>query len=188
MTKLRAIFKWMLLIWGAVSLLWVIVTMAMFVYSMRTFGSTGSRAKKDKATAYDVRFILNGCNIGDAKTEKVVHSYVSERSFTGDHVDAYAIKIKPVALSQLEAPPSAFGEGWVRGDTANPVIRDAVKMATDFTNSDDLRWFPAETELLSARYYIWVNTIYLHGSRATAADLIFIRLEDDMVFFAGVKY
>ena len=188
MPKLGVIFKWLLLIWGAVSLVAVCGMAVMMAYDMRMFGSTQSRAKKDKATTRDVRFVLNGCQLGEAKTEKVIRSYKSERSFTGDHVDLYSIKIKPVDLAQLEAPPSAFGEGWVRGDRANPVIRDAVKMATGFMDTGELRWFPPEDELLSQHYYIWALSIYLHGSRPTAAELIFISPEDDMVFFAGIKY
>ncbi len=188
MTKLGTILKWLLLIWGAVSLVTICIMALMFAYNAGMLGFAEARTKKDKATAQDVRYVLNWCQLGDAKTEKVVQSYESAPSFNGDHVDAYAIKIKPVNTAQLDEPPSPSGEGWVRGDRANPVVRDAVKMVTGFTDTDGLRWFPAEAELLSARYYIWVYTIYLHGSRPTAAELIFIRPEDDMVFFAGVKY
>ena len=187
MTKLGVIFKWLLLIWGAVSLIVVCVMAVIFAFSMRSFGPFQNVDKNDKATADDVRFVLNDCNLGDAKTLKVMHSHVSARSFTGDHVDAYAIKIKPVNLVQLEAPPSPFGQGWIRGDAANPVIRDAIKLATDFTKGDHLSWFPLESELLSRRYYVWVCGIFLHGSRATEAYLIFTRPEDDMVFYVSVK-
>ena len=187
MPKLGTIFKWLLLIWGAVSLMAVCVMALMFAYNMRMFGSTESRAKKDKATAQDVRYVLNWCQLGEAKTEKVVHSYESERSFTGDHVDAYAIKIKSVDLKELQTAASPFSEGWIRGDRVNPVVRDAVQLATGFMNIDALKWFPSESDLLSSRYYVWTYTIYLHGSRATATELIFIRPEDNVVFFAGVK-
>jgi hypothetical protein len=187
MKKLGVVLKWLLLIWGAISLLALGFMVTSFAYNMGALGLTGSRNKKDKATPADVRYVLNWCKIGDTKTEKVIHSYVSERSFTGDHVDAYAIKIKPVELSELQAAQSPFGEGWIRGDKVTPVVRDAVQLATGFMNIDDLRWFPSESDLLSDRYYIWSFTIYLHGSRATATELIFIRPEDDMVFFAGVK-
>ncbi len=187
MTKLCVILKWFLLIWGAVSLVVVGVMAVMFAFSMRSFGPIQNVDVNDKATAYDVRFVLNGCEIGEAKIVKVMHSHVSARSFTGDHVDAYAIKIKPADLAELEAPPSPFGERWVRGDVVNPVIRDATKLATDFTNGDHLSWFPSESELLTRRYYVWVSGVFLHGSRATEAELIFVRPEDDMVFYVSVK-
>ena len=187
MTKLGLILRWLLLVWGAISLVGACVMAVMFAISMRPLGPGQNADVNDKANADDVRFVLNECKIGEAKTVKVMHSHVSARSFTGDHVDAYAIKIKAVDQAQLEAPPSPFGEGWVRGDAANPAIRDAIKLATDFTKSDHLSWFPLESELLSRRYYVWVCGIFLHGSRATEAYLIFVRPEDDMVFYVSVK-
>ena len=50
------------------------------------------------------------------RIEKVLHSHVSARSLTGDHLDAYAIKISHVDTAELTAKTDDLGGGWYRGD------------------------------------------------------------------------
>ena len=139
------------------------------------------------AKQHDVRFVLNWCNLGEARTETVVHSYVSPRSFTGDHVDAYAIKVRNLTTADLPSSPNNFDGGWVRGDQLDPVTREAVRLAAGFTRSTELAWFPPEDQLTSSRYYVWVWRIVIHGRRPTSAQLIFARPEDSMLFYSSVK-
>src|SRR5437899_139590 len=96
-TRVPAVAKWILLIWGAVSLVGVLSIGAVVAYQFRF----GNRDKDDSASPRDVRFVLNWCRLGDSRIEQVVHSHVSARSLTGDHLDVYAIKISHINVGEL---------------------------------------------------------------------------------------
>ena len=174
------------MVWGAVSLIGLLVVALIGAYSMRNFGVTESD-KTDKASKEDVRFILNWCRIGDSRTDEVLHSYESSRSFTGDHVDLYAIKVRDLSIVDLKAPSSDADGGWLRCDKLSPVFVDAVRLVSGFSRSDDRLWFPEEADLLSGKYYIWVWSVYLHGQRASSAQIIFANPETSTLYYSSVK-
>lgn len=90
MKRIIPVLKWFLLVWGGISFVGAAVIGAFFIYKL----GPGNVDKVDSATAKDVRFVLNWSNLGDERIEKVIHSYISARSLTGDHLDAYAILIR----------------------------------------------------------------------------------------------
>jgi len=145
----------------------------------------GNRTKADQASPHDVRFVLNWCGLGDSRTESVVHSYVSSRSFTGDHLDAYAIKISSVTVEELTASTDEVRGRWYRGDQLPKVLDDAVSFIGGWLH--EIPWFPSEDELRSGDIYIYSWSIYCHGVRPSAAEIIFVRPKDKMVFFFGGK-
>ncbi len=165
--------------WGVVSLLGAIGVGALLFYQL----GPGNRDKDDSASVRDVRFVLNWCGLGDQRIEKVLHSHVSGRSFTGDYLDAYAIKISRVDISELAAP--ADDARWYRGDSLPKVVDDAVSFVSGSLH--ELPWFPSPVELRSSQFYVYPWSIYCHGTRATAAELIFVRPADNMVFYIGSK-
>lgn len=173
--------KLLLLIWGRVSLAALIGVAAFFAYQI----GPGNRDENDLASPYDVRFVLNWCGLGDERTERVVHSHVSARSFTGDHLDAYAIKISRVDVSELESKKSDVDRRWYRGDQLPQILSDAVKFVSLWHN--EIPWFPTEAELRSSEFYIYSWGIYLRGLRPSAAEIIFVRPSDQMVFYFGAK-
>jgi hypothetical protein len=44
-----------------------------------------------------------------------------------------------------------------------------------------------EKEIRSSEVYIYPVSIYFHGTHTTAAEVIFVRPKDKMVFFFGGK-
>ncbi|MDR0534795.1 MAG: hypothetical protein LBG65_00300 [Puniceicoccales bacterium] len=184
MKKLRSILKWALLIWGAISLIGILILLCSTAYY--GFGP-GNSDKIGKASEKDVRFVLNWCRLGDARIEKVLHSHESARSFTGDHLDAYAIKVKNLTISDLKNPESDFDGGWIRCDKLDPIISGAVKLVSGFAKSDQLDWFPQESDLLSDRYYIWIWSIGLQGRRPGSAKIIFAHPESGVLYYSSVK-
>ncbi len=100
------------MIWGGLSLIGVIGLLGVVVFQL----GPGNRDKIDLASAKDVRFVLNSCGLGESRTESVIHSYVSSRSFTGDHLNAYAIKISHVDVTELTSSSEETHGRWYRGD------------------------------------------------------------------------
>jgi hypothetical protein len=187
MKRFAAICKWSLLIWGAISLAGVVAIAGFAAYQF-TFGN---RAKTDFAAPQNVRFVLNWCNLGESRTEKVIHSYQSSRSFTGDHLDAYAIKILRVTPEELTATNAASpGRTWHRGDQLPTLLDDAVRFAAMFLGdgeTGEIPWFPKEAELRSNQFYVFPQSIYYYGGRPIEADLIFVRPADKMLFYFSAK-
>jgi hypothetical protein len=54
-------------------------------------------------------------------------------------------------------------------------------------NGSEIPWFPSETELRSSGVYVYPVKMLLHGTVPTAAELIFVRPADNMVFYFGAK-
>jgi len=147
----------------------------------------GNRDRADSASSSDVAFVLNWCDLGADRIEKVLHSYVSARSFTGDHLDAYAIKIKHIDVAELTARTDDFGGRWYRGDQLPKVLDDAVGFVGGWLGSGKIPWFPTERTLRSSEVYVYPWSIYLHGITPSASELIFVRPWDKMVFYFGGK-
>lgn len=182
--RILAVARWSLLIWGAILLVGVVIFAVLLVPGFSRFGSTES-TKINSASREDVRFVLNWCQLGDQRIEEVLHSYVSARAFTGDYLDAYAISIPHVDVAELTKQTDDFSGRRYRGDQLPQVVGDAV----DFVGGSlhELPWFPTEEQLRSSEFYVYPWSIYCHGVHPTAAELIFIRPSDKMVFYFGSK-
>jgi len=167
----------LLAIWGGLSLVGVIVLGGFIVYR---FGP-GNRDKIDSASPHDVRFVLNWCNLGDHRIEKVLHSYRSARALCGDHLDAYAIKISHVTVGELIKDSGVVG--WHRGDQLPMVLDEAVAWVGIWLDRDEIEWFPKEEELRSGDIYVYPWSIEHHGLQTTAVKIIFVRPADKTVFF-----
>lgn len=181
--RIMTIARWGLLVWGALSLVGVI-TIA--IYDGDAFPRPDGPDKIDSATNQDVRFVLNRCELGDHRIEKVVHSYVSPRSGSGDYLDAYSIKITHVERDELTKATGASPGRWYRGDQLPQVLDEAV----EFFNEPfpELPWFPSELELRSPQFYVYPVSITLDGLQPTAVELVFIRPADKMVFYFGIRH
>jgi hypothetical protein len=181
MKRIRIIFKWILLVCGGVALLASLLVVGYLAYEL----GFGNRNKVDSASVKDPRFVLNRCQLGDKRIKKVVHSYVSSRSMTGDHLDAYAIKITHLSPKELVLSEDAMHDHWYRGDKLPPLLSDAV----DFTGNwlDEVPWFPKENILRTQDYYVYPVRIVIYGVRPTAVDIIFAKPSDRMVFYFSGK-
>jgi len=136
---------------------------------------------KDKQ---DVRFVLNWSRLGEDRTKSVMHSYISERSLTGDHLDAYAIEITGVSIDELE---SEHIIKWTRGDRVEDVYKEAIRLANSFVNLHELAWLPDKEQLLSDKIYVYPWAVMLHGEHVTSAKLIFAVPSENMVYYVSVK-
>ena len=183
MRKLLPLLKWFLLIWGGLSLVGAIGLGGFFAYQL----GPGNIDKIDSASKRDVHFVLNWCELGDERIEKVIHSYVSSRSFTGDHLDAYAIQLKYVSIAELTAKKDDFHRRWYRGDEVTGILDHAVDLLAGWLNNGEIPWFPSEEELRTNGYFVYPVSIYCHGVRPTAAQLIFVRPSDRMIFYFSGK-
>lgn len=161
--RILKIAQWGLMIWGAFSLLGVITLAGIGAYQI----GPGNRTKTESAEPHDVRFVLTWCELGDQRIENVLHSHVSARSFTGDHLDAYAIKISHVELTK---ETDDFRGRWYRGDQLPKVVDDAVAFVGGWLH--ELPWFPTENQLRSSEFYVYPWSIYCHGVHPSAAEII----------------
>jgi hypothetical protein len=180
--RILPIVRWILFVWGGVSLFGTIVLVVFLAFQLG-----GNRNKSGGASASDVRFVLNWCRLGEERIEKVRQSHVSSRSLTGDYLNAYAIEISHVDIAELTKPTRDFDARWYRGDQLPKVLDDAVSFVGGWLHRDEISWFPREAELRSAEFYVYPWSIYCHGVRPSAAQLIFIRPADKMVFYFGAK-
>jgi hypothetical protein len=80
-----------------------------------------STTKINKAKPKDVFFILNASEIPTNQNLKVLASYESSRSFTGDHLDYYCID-----LPRFEVADRAKNN-WHDGPEENPILAEALE-------------------------------------------------------------
>lgn len=173
--KIQSVIKWFLLIWGGISALGAIILMGLIAYSL----TIGNRDVSDKANRKDVRFVLNWCKLGDERIKEVIKSYQSARSFTGDHLDAYSIKISHIDVNELQS------EDWQRVDQATGIYKSAIDFMQGWLY--EIPWFPEVDGSEAGKYYLYLWSIDFHGSRPDSARIILARPEDNMVFyFEGV--
>ena len=98
MKRAWSVVKWLLIAWGTLCFLGALALGGLLVFRL---GPSNSDSRKT-ASEHDVRYVLNWCQLGDERIEEVLHSYVSARSFTGDHLDAHAIRITHVDTNELK--------------------------------------------------------------------------------------
>jgi hypothetical protein len=171
-------FMWnALAVWGAASAIAVLALVGVFAY--------GQIPKTDTATRNDVRFMLNWPGLGEDRLEGVVHSYVSNSGPLGDHFYAYAVRLRSLTEADLAAPVRNEPAGWIRGDRVDVLLRNAVEFAAVHGEAP---WLPTAEQLLTAEYYVWVWRIEVRGNnRVAAADVMFARPSDRMMFYASFQ-
>ena len=142
------IWQRILIIWGGISLVGIILLVSYLCYAL----TLGNKASNDEATKSDVRFVLNWCELGDDRIERVIKSYTSASSLNGDHLDAYSIKISHVTTDELKKTRYGIGK-WYRCDTLQKtLLNDAVSFVGGFQN--ETPWFPKEEILRTKDYYV----------------------------------
>lgn len=181
MKRLWPIAKCFLIAWGIFCFVGAVGIAAFAAYSL----GPGNRSSSKTASPHDVRFVLNWCGLGDARTEEVIHSYRSSRSFTGDHLDADAIRISHVDENELKK--DNFGSGWFRCDQATGVLNEALNFVVGWLHSDEIPWFLTADEIRSDQIYVYPWSIYCYGTRPTSVKLIFVRPRDKMIFYISCK-
>ncbi|HLF53207.1 hypothetical protein [Flavobacterium sp.] len=178
--KIFKIIRQLLTIWGGISLLGLILIGGYLGYSM----TLANKNIEDKATKSDVRFVLNWCELGDERIEKVNKSYTSGRSFTGDHFDAYSIKISNVTIDELEKQNNSTGQ-WYRCDSLPKILNDAVSFAGSWQH--ETPWFPTEKKIRTKDFYVYPWSIYCNGISPSGVQLIFINPKEKTVYYIDAE-
>ena len=184
MKRIWPAVKLFLMIWGAVSFL---LTVTFFVHATffveqrdGLFGPTvpSSSIVISKAEAHTY---LEQCDLRESHVLEVVHSYMPERAFGNDHLEAHEIRIGNVPTEKLV--PDSDGTGWYRCDQLDGVLADAVDFVSDWAQSGESSWFPSKAQLLTSDYLAFPSTIYCHGTRPFTAVIFFFRPADGTLFY-----
>ncbi len=150
-----------------------------FIYSSLSF-TLFNKNKVNKATKSDVGFVLNWCGIGDDRINKVINSYESARSFTGDHLDAYAIKLNNVSIDDIT---NRKNYKWYRCDKLPDILDKSVSFIDGWTY--EIPWFPKKME--QSNYYLYPWSTYFNGVTPSSAQLIFLDVENEMIYYISAK-
>ncbi len=180
MTRFQRILNRLLLGWGIFCAGCLVVLAIAIAYQ---FGP--GKVSTKTASSHDVRHVLNWSELGAERTEEVLHSYIAASSFSGDSLEAHAIRISHVDEAELKQ--KAHGGGWFRGDTLTGVLADAMDFVGEGFPPAEIPWFPKESELRSAEFFVYPWSIYYHGTRPTAVKLIFIQPKKKIVFYLAAK-
>ena len=178
--KIFKISKLIFIILGIISFIGVVIIIVVFLYSI-TFGN---RTIENKATKSDVKFVLNWCNLGSKREYQVLKSYISARSLTGDHLNAYAIEITDITIEELTKNNSK----WYRADSLPTILNDVVNFIGDFQY--EMPWFPIEHDIKTKDFYIYpCNLHYYNGNirRPSAVQIILAKPIDKIIYYISFK-
>jgi len=170
--------------WGIVSAVGVTCLVGVVSYNL-LFASSGSLDVTSSACKRQAHVILNWCQLGSGRMEGVLHAHESKRSFTGDHVDMYAIRISHMDVSELKTDMNGYG--WTQCDQAEGVLKDAIDFAGDWGEFEKTTWFPEKQDMKSPDMFVFSWRIAYSGTRPTAVQLMFVRPSDKTVFYISAK-
>jgi hypothetical protein len=182
MNKLWKVVQALLIAWGIFSLVAVLIWLLTFLRGGDVEMREGGPGRTDKMTMEAAKFMLRTEPLNTAKMERVVHSFESARAFTGDHMDAVAVKVTGLPVSEFEKLDQVLHASWVRGDKVDDVTKGALSIGR---NRD---WLPPNAEVLTEDYYINPGTIVLHDGHLTEAELLYVNLKTQMVYYINFKF
>jgi hypothetical protein len=170
--------KWLRLaleVIGASALLAVAIGTIWFIHDM-----TSTKASIDTAKGKDALFILNWGGIPTNQDFRILSSYRSPRSMTGDHIDAYCIE-----LSKFEVADYAKDQ-WQNGPEKNPLLAEALQLGADDAH-EHARCFPSAKEADSEGMRIMFGSVILHGRQPSAADIILYAPKSKILYYVSYK-
>jgi hypothetical protein len=147
-----------------------------------------SGPKIDRVTPDKAKFVLNWGQIGDkSKIQRVLHSYESPRSFTGDGVDAYCLQIDRFP-DEVVGKDESGRDVWIKPPIDDTLLVEALKTASMMARSKNLAWFPSTEALNSDRFYLNFWTIVAHNQMVTTVRLIAYDREERKIYYANVRW
>lgn len=174
MRKLRLgnLVKTLLAAVGALTSLAVITAAAIFAYQIYY-----PINQRDQATSKDVVHILNWASIPTDQRFKVLHSYRSARSFTGDHIDGHCISLERLALD----------DDWKTVDSLERPFLDAVTLALDSAR-EDLPCLPGTRGLATHKILVKPFTLRFFGTAPEAGEIVFLDPTSKELHFVDFKF
>jgi hypothetical protein len=181
-TRIWKIFGIGLQIVGALALIGVVAVGVMIIPWFWPGGP-----KIDRVTPGKAMFVLNWGQLGDkSKIERVLHSYESPRSLTGDGVDVYCLTIDRFP-EEVVGKDDSGRKVWLKPPLEDALLVEAIKTASMMPHSDNLAWFPTAKALNSDRFYLSFITIVAHNQMVTTVQLIAYDREERKIYYADVK-
>ena len=159
---------------GAAALSAIVVFGISVVYS-------GSKDRINKASRKDVAFVLNLAGVPTDQNYRVVSSYESARSFTGDHLDYFCIDLPRFEIADRQK------DDWHSGPESNPLMVEALKLALDGVHQRD-NCIPAVQNANSPAMQIMFPQVVLRNGHATAADIILHDSQTRMLYYVSFKF
>jgi hypothetical protein len=172
---MKVALKWVrvgLEIIGAASLIFL-VTLGVSIIQQ-------SREKINKAKPKDVLFILNASEIPTNQNLKVLASYESSRSFTGDHLDYYCI-----VLPRFEIADRAKNY-WHDGPEENPVLAEALEQGANDAHQGN-GCFPPPEEANSGNMKIKFGDVDVIDRHPNSADITLYDPKNSKLYYVSYK-
>jgi hypothetical protein len=169
--------KWVRLILQIVGAL----SLALFVIAAVVIGWDAYTAMSEhinKATPRDTLFILNWGGIPTNQNYKVIGSYQSRRSFTGDHLDYYCIELPKFEVADEQK------NQWHDGPEENPLLAEALELAVSNAHVD-LPCFPPFEQVNSKAMKIKFENVTLHDGFPEGVDIILYDTERRMLYYVS---
>ena len=171
--------KWLritLQVIGALSLLVVATAGPWLAYNLHKETSERINVAKPK----DALFILNWGGIPTNQNFKVIASYQSQQSLTGDHLDYYCIELLKFEVADFAK------EEWRDGPETNPLLAEALELAVnDARQYADC--FPSFEEANSPAMKAMFWSMVTHGRQPSAADIILYDPKSKRLYYVSYK-
>jgi len=140
---------------------------------------SGMSESFNKATPKDSLFILNWGGISTNQNFKVIASYQSKRSFTGDHVDYYCIDLPKFEVADIQK------NEWHDGPEENPLLAEALELALNTASHSNC--LPSVEKANSKAMKIKFVSVALNDRFPTAADIILYDTESGRLYYVSFK-
>ena len=128
----------------------------------------------------DAVTILKRSDIGSKQNIMVIGSYRSERSFTGDHLDAYCIQLSRFELANDTA------KYWHEGPETNPILFDAFQTVAHDAHAH-ASCFPTFEQANSKGIMLRFLSAYINDGMATAAEILMYEPKTKKLYYVSFK-
>ena len=160
-------------IFGALSLAAIVAALCYLAYAVAF-----NVDRENVATKRGVEFVLNWGGLKASQEYKVLNSFESARSLTGDHLDYYCIQISDFSPSGNER------ENWQLVSNMGSPAKEAAINAQQ--NGNALRCFGHDISSSGkALAYIW--SVTLHSRQVTSYDMIFFDPQTKRLLYVSEK-
>lgn len=159
---------------GAVSLLAVLGMGCWILYG-------NSRDKINKSSRKDALFILNWGGLPTNQDFRILSSYESSRTFTGDHLDYYCIVLPKFEISVQTK------DQWHDGPESDPLLVSALETAINDAHEAGGGCIPSIQEANSPAMKMLFPSVVLSNRYALAGDIILYDSKRRMLYYVGYK-
>jgi len=172
---MKRALKWIrigLEIVGAASLIFLAVV-AILIFQQ-------SRDRVNKAKPKDVFFILNSGGIPTNQELKIIASYESSKTLTGDHLDYYCIELPKFGDLNLAE------DKWHDGPETNPIYTEALKEGVNEAHQEN-SCFPSPEEANSKAMKIMFGDVVVNGLHPIVADITLYDPKNRKLYYVSYK-